>query len=440
MYTARSTSGRGATTRLACTICSIRSRRSWASPSRWASFSRSSRTAWRRASSDSKSPTSRANASSSTCRSWTTRLHRLAQGVERLEVPDLARKRVVQLRQVLAFDLLQRQADGARLAALRLLGKVGRETHRGVERLAGEHAHEALFDLGDRPPVAQHDVKGFRIRDLVSLACRDRPLHQVLERRFLAHHRHPRGLLLAQRRELRQHPLLGDLGYGALEVELPDALECQLGLHLDVELERHRAPRRGVPLEVVHVWVGDRLQRPPFLCECRLPALTDQVLERLLPDVVGELLLHECGRCLALAESREPGALLVGGRGACLGFAHLLDRHGHGERSGAGLFGGLSDLNGGHVGGNLIRETKVRGAPRTAHCLYWLRRKLLIRRCGRSPGVMSSSRTTLIAPSGSSTANSTSSARATPCSRSACSTSSRVTPARWQCSSRILPW
>src|SRR5207248_491270 len=229
-----------------------------------------------------------------------------------------------------------------------------------------------------------------------------------------------------------------DLGDGALHVELPDALEREFRLHLDVELERDGATRHDVPLEVVHVRIGHGVQR--LLRQRRLPAFANQLFERLLPDVVGELLLHERGRRLALAEAGEPGALLVRRRGPRFGLLHLLGRHGHRQGCGAGFFRRLANLNGSHVGVNLIREAEVRGAPRTAYRLYWFRRKLLIRRCGRSPGVRSSSRTTLIAPSGSSTAISTSSARATPCSRSACSTSSRVTPARRQCSSRILPW
>src|SRR5256886_9742777 len=50
----------------------------------------------------------------------------------------------------------------------------------------------------------------------------------------------------------------------------------------------------------------------------------------------------------------------------------------------------------------------------------------LIRRCGLSPALMSSYRTTLIAPSGSSTASITSWMFATPCSRRACRSSSCV--------------
>jgi hypothetical protein len=58
--------------------------------------------------------------------------------------------------------------------------------------------------------------------------------------------------------------------------------------------------------------------------ERRLPAFANQVLERLLPNVFGELLLHECGRRLALAEPREAGPPLVGGRGARFGLLYLL--------------------------------------------------------------------------------------------------------------------
>src|SRR2546427_8325046 len=46
--------------------------------------------------------------------------------------------------------------------------------------------------------------------------------------------------------------------------------------HLHVELEGDGGP--GVPLEIVDVGVGDRLQG--FLSERRLPALANQLLER----------------------------------------------------------------------------------------------------------------------------------------------------------------
>src|SRR5438093_6587997 len=133
-------------------------------------------------------------------------------------------------------------------------------------------------------------------------------------------------------------------------MELADALERELGLHLHVELEGDGGP--GVPLEVVDVGVGDRLQR--LLSERRLPALANQLLERLLPDVVSELPLHERRGRLPLAEPGKPSPPLVGGRGARLRLLDLLHRYGNGERGGAGLLAGLLDLDGRHTKVNLI--------------------------------------------------------------------------------------
>jgi len=157
----------------------------------------------------------------------------------------------------------------------------------------------------------------------------------------------PRRLLLPQLVELGEHLVFGDLRHRALEVELADPLERELGLHLHVELEGDGAPRSGVPFEVVDVRVGDRLQR--LLRQRRLPAFANQVFERLLPNVLGELLLHERGGRLALAEPREPGPPLVSGGSPRLGLLHLLYGHRDGERSGSGLFAGLLDQDGGHA-------------------------------------------------------------------------------------------
>jgi len=102
----------------------------------------------------------------------------------------------------------------------------------------------------------------------------------------------------------------------------------------------------GLPLQVVDVRVGDGLEL--FLLQRHAPALADQLLEGLLPDVVGELLSHDPCRGLAAAESRESRAPLVVGGGALLGLAHVLGRHGHGERRRARLLAGLLDLDVGH--------------------------------------------------------------------------------------------
>src|SRR5882762_9838002 len=137
-----------------------------------------------------------------------------------------------------------------------------------------------------------------------------------------------------------------------------------------MELEGDRGT--GVPLEVVDVGVRDRLQR--LLCERRLPALANQLLQRLLADVLGELPLHERRGRFSLAEPGKPGPLLVGGGGARLGLLDLLDRYGDGERGGPRLFAGLLDLDGRHakvnlIGGSEARDRKVCASSLCPSCL-----------------------------------------------------------------------
>src|SRR5207247_4819518 len=80
--------------------------------------------------------------------------------------------------------------------------------------------------------------------------------------------------------------------------------------------------------------------------------------------------------------------------GSLFRLPHLFHGHGDGQGGRPWLFAGLANLNGGHLTGNLI------GAR-----AYGFLRRARMRRCGRSPGLMSSYRTTLIAPSGSRTAS-----------------------------------
>src|SRR5438034_9826166 len=137
----------------------------------------------------------------------------------------------------------------------------------------------------------------------------------------------PRSTLFPYTTLFRSHAVFSDLGRRAVQMELADALERELGLHLHVELEGDGGP--GVPLEIVDVGVRDRLQG--FLSERRLPALANQLLERLLPDVLGELPLHERRWRLPLAEPGKPGPPLVDGGGARLGLLNLLHWHGNSQ-------------------------------------------------------------------------------------------------------------
>src|SRR5438876_2522986 len=104
-------------------------------------------------------------------------------------------------------------------------------------------------------------------------------------------------------------------GHGPRQPEPAEALELELGLQLDVKLEGDRRPL--LPLQVVDVRVSDRLQL--FLLLRDAPALLDELAQRLLTDVVGELFSYHGGRRLALPEAGQPGALLIDLRGALHG-------------------------------------------------------------------------------------------------------------------------
>src|SRR2546427_7791087 len=60
-------------------------------------------------------------------------------------------------------------------------------------------------------------------------------------------------------------------------------------------------PISDVPLEIVDVGVGDRLQG--LLLDRDLPALADQFLQRFLPDVIGEVLLYDRRRGLEIGRA-----------------------------------------------------------------------------------------------------------------------------------------
>src|SRR5216117_4040358 len=374
-------------------ICSIRSARSFASASRTASCSRSTRTARRSASSESKSPTSRANASSSSGSCW-----------------RFTSCRVTRMLRVWPRFASSGKSSGKRTIASSV-------SPGSIPMICSSTSGIA------RP--SQHQLVGLRVLHLCTLARRDRHVHEILGLRFFTRHGRPRRFLRAQLVQLRHDLLVRDRRDLALQVELPDALELHVGLHLDVEFERDRgAP--PLPLEIVDVRVGDGLQG--LLLQRHLPAGADQLLQRLLANVLGEVLQDERGRRLAAAEPREPRPLLIARGGALFRLPHLFHGHGDGQGGRPWLFAGLANLNGGHVTRNLI------GAR-----AYGFLRRARMRRCGLSPGLMSSYRTTLIAPSGSRTASITVATSATPCSRSAWRSSSRVMPARWRCSASIWP-
>src|SRR2546425_9666891 len=84
-----------------------------------------------------------------------------------------------------------------------------------------------------------------------SLARRDDAVHEILGLRLFAGNRCPRRALLTHRVELRVDLGRSNRGHRPREPEAAQALELQVGLQLDVELERDGGA--FFPLQVVDV-------------------------------------------------------------------------------------------------------------------------------------------------------------------------------------------
>src|ERR1041384_6055751 len=161
----RSTSDGGASTLLASISCRTSCSRTPASASRSAAASRSFRTAARKASRGSKSPTSLANPSSS--------------GGGRPTLPPVRREP-------------PRPGRPPPLG----LGVVVGIAHLGVYGLAGEERHDLLLDRRDRLSVTEHQRVGLRLLH-----------HAVLDRRHLHPHHLARRRPGSFDREPRRPPL-----------------------------------------------------------------------------------------------------------------------------------------------------------------------------------------------------------------------------------------
>src|SRR5207249_8785298 len=85
----------------------------------------------------------------------------------------------------------------------------------------------------------------------------------------------------------------------------------------------------GAPISHLRLWMCGSATGFNDSCSTATFQLAHQLLQRFLPDIVGEVLLHDRCRCLPLPEARQPRAALVGAGGAVLGLAHLLHGHSH---------------------------------------------------------------------------------------------------------------
>ncbi len=111
---------------------------------------------------------------------------------------------------------------------------VGGKSHADLAMIAGRGPDQALLELRQHPPCAEHDP------DVLALA--PRKLHTVdlaqkidgdlVAVRRGAGHRRILHLLLAQALDHRIDVALGDLGAHALELERIDRLQCHLGENL----------------------------------------------------------------------------------------------------------------------------------------------------------------------------------------------------------------
>ena len=235
------------------------------------------RTAARSASRLSKSPTSRAKASSSAGSSW------------RFTSCSVTRTWRVWPRR-----------DSSGWSSGNLTSALG--------ALAREERHDPLLEVRDRLVLAQHEVVGLRGARLA-----------VLDRRHLdPDHLPGRGLQSPStgiqaafcswiRASCSSTASSATGGLAALEPEAARPLQLELGPHLDQQLELDRAA--VLELEVPDRGIGDRLERLGGLGG--LPALADDFLEHGLADGVAEPLADDGLGRLARAEPGQPGALGV---------------------------------------------------------------------------------------------------------------------------------
>src|SRR5262245_11256099 len=91
--------------------------------------------------------------------------HSAREGVERLEVADLARECIIECWKRFPLYVEELDANGLVLAALRLVGKIVRPTHGTLRRLSSRELHDQLFDARNRLTAAEHQWILARFRE-----------------------------------------------------------------------------------------------------------------------------------------------------------------------------------------------------------------------------------------------------------------------------------
>jgi hypothetical protein len=144
---------------------------------------------------------------------------RSSDSVSRCAFANLARERVVELRQRLALHVLHRDADGLGLRSLRLVGEIVRPFDGPLDRLALTRFHDQLFNARDRLSGAEHEGVLLALRHRARFVRRRKHDgdHVTLGRPVLD--RRPRRPLLAQLLDLFADLFVGDLSFRARHAE-----------------------------------------------------------------------------------------------------------------------------------------------------------------------------------------------------------------------------
>src|SRR5882762_1477592 len=133
------------------------------------------------------------------------------QGLERLEVPNLASECVVERRRGLALHLVERDPNGFRLTPLRFIRKIVGPLYRSLYCPARRQLHDQLLDPGNRLTRSQYQRVTLALAR-VGTAGRGGDLHvHHIAGQGLLGDRSPRRLLIADLLELLMELLLGNL-------------------------------------------------------------------------------------------------------------------------------------------------------------------------------------------------------------------------------------
>jgi hypothetical protein len=207
-----------------------------------------------------------------------------------------------------------------------------------LELVVGAHVEgeDRLLDGRDRLSLADHEAVGASLLALGER--RDLDLYLMAVIGLAGLDRLPLGALVTEPIENRVDVLVGDLAGRSGHGEPGDAIERDLGLHLELDLELEIGAR--LVLHVRDLPLRDRVQG---LGGERLPErLLDHPVHRLLLDGRAEALLDDPLRELPLAETGEPGAAgeLGGDGAACAGDPRGGNRDGQPPAPGLGLVDG----------------------------------------------------------------------------------------------------